>query len=66
MRPLRTIQHDFSADWADKSHARVQLHRRDAVRNSFKKCWESYREYAWDYDELTPTTLLGRRNINGF
>ncbi len=66
VRPLRTIQHDFSADWADKSHARVQLHRRDAVRNSIKKCWESYREYAWDYDELTPTTLLGVDTYSGW
>jgi mannosyl-oligosaccharide alpha-1,2-mannosidase len=56
---LPPIQHDFSADAADPAHAELQADRRRQVKNAFKKCWESYRQYAWGYDELMPVTLMG-------
>jgi mannosyl-oligosaccharide alpha-1,2-mannosidase len=38
--------------------------RRQAVRDAFAKCWQSYKKYAWGSDELTPVSG-GRRDIFG-
>ncbi|KAH8899391.1 glycoside hydrolase family 47 protein, partial [Thozetella sp. PMI_491] len=63
---LPKIQHDFSKDAKDDAHRDSQLQRREAVRNTARKCWETYREYAWGYDELMPIALKGTNTFSGW
>jgi len=65
-KPLRRIQYNFTNDAPDPERERVLSKRRGAVKNAFRKCWESYREYAWGYDELIPKTLLGLDTYSGW
>jgi len=62
----RRIQHDFSQDAGDVAFSEQQTARRAVIRNTFRKCWESYRQYSWGYDELRPTTLLGADTFGGW
>lgn len=39
---------------------------RDAVKQAFKKCWQSYRERAWLADELTPISGESRNTFGGW
>ncbi|KAK3945395.1 glycosyl hydrolase family 47-domain-containing protein [Diplogelasinospora grovesii] len=63
---LPRIQHDFSLDTPSKAHNQTQRRRRDAVRSTAQKCWATYREYAWGYDELRPQTLSGLDTFSGW
>lgn len=63
---LRRIQHDFSHEPKDKAHDKLQDERREAVLNTAKKCWESYREFAWGHDELKPSSLVGADPFGGW
>jgi mannosyl-oligosaccharide alpha-1,2-mannosidase len=59
---LPKVQRDFGPESdADRD---VRLKRRDAVKESFRRCWKSYRKYAWNSDELTPVSG-GRHNPFG-
>lgn len=61
---LPRVQHRFGRQsWSD---AKVQGKRREAVRNSFKRCWKSYREYAWLRDELEPLSATGKDTYGGW
>lgn len=39
---------------------------RDAVKQAFKKCWQSYRKRAWLSDELTPVSGGSRNTFGGW
>lgn len=57
---LPKIQYDF------KENEGVQESRRSEVKDTFKKCWRSYRKHAWGYDELTPISLRGADTFSGW
>lgn len=40
--------------------------RRIAVRNVFKRTWDSYRAFAWAQDELKPVTAEGEESFGGW
>ena len=63
---LPRIQHNFAGDEVDEAHAQRQLERREAVKDAARKCWESYRDYAWGYDELRPIALRGANTYSGW
>ena len=65
-RLLRSVQHDFSRDGRDTELEARQAERRNAVKNTFKKCWDSYREHAWGDDELRPVALAGANPYSGW
>jgi mannosyl-oligosaccharide alpha-1,2-mannosidase len=50
--PRPTVQYDFKA--ATSEAEKLTNARRDAVRETFKRCWTNYRERAWTKDELAP------------
>lgn len=54
------------ADFPKLSKSRHEMHtqRRDAVKETFMRCWNSYRKHAWMSDELSPVSA-GRRNPFG-
>jgi mannosyl-oligosaccharide alpha-1,2-mannosidase len=56
------IQHSF--DRLSVSFVFQLNHRRDAVRQSFSKCWESYHDLAWMQDELLPISSSSSSNNN--
>ncbi|KAH6626669.1 glycoside hydrolase family 47 protein [Chaetomium sp. MPI-SDFR-AT-0129] len=51
---LPKIQKAFDPE--SESERTIRLQRRDAVKASFQRCWQSYRKHAWLSDELTPVT----------
>lgn len=57
---LSTIQYEFP-----KSQG-AQEYRRQEVKKTFKKCWDSYRKYAWQNDELNPVSLSGSDTFAGW
>lgn len=61
-RPLQLakIQYDFPPDMGP------QEYRRREVKRTFKKCWDSYRRYAWGRDELNPISLAGADTFAGW
>ena len=59
-RRLAQIQYDF------EEKEGVQEYRRNEVKKTFKKCWNSYRKHAWGYDELTPISLQGADSFSGW
>lgn len=63
-KKLPIVQHNFGAESAA---ARAQrLERRSQVKDAFKRCWKSYEEKAWLYDELSPITGGGRNTFGGW
>lgn len=61
---LPRIQHQF-APQSETTKAILQA-RRSEVKRAFRKCWKSYRKYAWMRDELTPVTGKGKDPFNGW
>ncbi|KAF3031673.1 hypothetical protein E8E12_001739 [Didymella heteroderae] len=52
--PRPSVQYDFKAATAEAKA--LTDARKDAVRESFKRCWTSYKEHAWTKDELAPVS----------
>ncbi|KAF9874357.1 glycosyl hydrolase family 47 [Colletotrichum karsti] len=40
--------------------------RRAAVRETFVRSWNSYKKYAWGYDELAPVSAKGKNTFGGY
>ncbi|KAJ8109593.1 hypothetical protein OPT61_g7347 [Boeremia exigua] len=63
-RTLARVQFDFPTE------TRAQRERREiqrvAVRDEFKRTWDSYRAYAWTEDELKPITGTGLETFGGW
>lgn len=57
---LRSIQYDFPKGKP------AQEDRRNEVKRTFKKCWDSYRKHAWGRDELSPISLTGSDTFAGW
>ena len=62
--PLPRVQHRFKPESREVRRARDA--RRRAVRELTRKCWESYREYAWKQDALMPLSATGRDQFSGW
>ncbi|KAH8883922.1 family 47 glycosyl hydrolase [Thozetella sp. PMI_491] len=63
-RALPNVQYSFPPTAYD-TNPDIEI-RRNAVRDAFHRCWRSYREHAWLYDELTPITLRGKNTFGGW
>ncbi|KAF6804746.1 glycoside hydrolase family 47 protein [Colletotrichum sojae] len=72
LRPLPTnpsvrfpqVQANFPSE--SSSQRRVREERQQAVKAVFSKAWDSYREKAWLYDELTPVSGGNRNTFGGW
>ncbi|KAK1961478.1 family 47 glycosyl hydrolase [Colletotrichum sublineola] len=64
-KTLPRVQFDFGAKRMHKNDATSES-RRQAVRDVFLKSWNSYKEYAWGFDELTPITAKGKNTFGGY
>ncbi|EAQ82979.1 hypothetical protein CHGG_10797 [Chaetomium globosum CBS 148.51] len=58
------IQHRFGKETAEERQTREA--RREAVRDLTRKCWDSYRRYAWKQDALLPLSKAGRDQFSGW
>lgn len=61
---LPKVQFAFGSE--SHSQRRSRETRRLAVRNEFRRNWESYREFAWGLDELRPTSGDGLDTFGGW
>lgn len=61
---LPRIQHRFGKETAEERQTREA--RREAVRELTRKCWDSYRRYAWKQDALLPLSKAGRDQFSGW
>jgi mannosyl-oligosaccharide alpha-1,2-mannosidase len=61
---LPRIQHRFKKETAEARRTREE--RRDAVRQLTRKCWDSYRRYAWKKDALLPLSRGGTDQFSGW
>lgn len=61
-RALPKIQFDFPRGRPDP----VARGRQRAVRDVFVRDWNSYKEYAWGYDQLTPVTGGWQNTLGGW
>lgn len=63
-RTLSRVQFDFPPETkAQRERREIQ---RVAVRDEFKRTWDSYRAYAWAEDELKPITGHGLKTFGGW
>lgn len=63
-RALPQVQFDFPSETRNQRERReIQ---RVAVRNEFKRSWDSYRTHAWAQDELKPITGIGLKTFGGW
>jgi mannosyl-oligosaccharide alpha-1,2-mannosidase len=66
-RRLPKVQYDFASAATPNTTRLAELARRRAeVKDSFVKTWNSYKNYAWMYDELEPVSLQGKDNYGGW
>ncbi|KAK0611976.1 glycoside hydrolase [Immersiella caudata] len=63
-RPLPKIQAVFGKESAEEKESRRQ--RRDAVKKTFVRCWESYKAHAWMSDEVAPISGRARNPFGGW
>jgi len=61
---LPPIQYAFLHESEDSRTVRVQ--RRDAVKKTFQRCWQTYKTSAWMKDELAPISGGGRDAFGGW
>jgi mannosyl-oligosaccharide alpha-1,2-mannosidase len=64
VRNLPAIQFNFQPETQTQKRAREA--RRVAVRDEFQRTWESYRELAWEQDELKPILGEGLDTFGGW
>lgn len=66
-KKLPRVQHDFAADAAPTPERLQTLaDRRADVKAAFVKSWQSYKAYAWMYDELRPESADGIDTFGGW
>jgi mannosyl-oligosaccharide alpha-1,2-mannosidase len=63
-RGLPRVQHRFGKESSAARQTREE--RRDAVLQLTRKCWDSYRKYAWKQDALLPLSKDGRGQFSGW
>ena len=65
LEPLPAVQHAFGSSGLAASDSRNRP-RREAVRNAFRRCWESYKTHAWLHDELAPVSGGAKDTFGGW
>lgn len=64
---LPKVQYDFASGPTPNATRRAVLaERQSAVRNAFLKSWDSYKKYAWMYDELEPVSGGAKDTLGGW
>ncbi|KAK4033265.1 glycoside hydrolase [Parachaetomium inaequale] len=61
---LPRVQHRFGKESSAARQTREE--RRDAVLQLTRRCWDSYRKYAWKQDALLPLSKDGRGQFSGW
>lgn len=61
---LPKVQHHFGPESSEGR--RVREERRKTVLQLTRKCWDSYRKYAWKRDALLPLSGAGRDQFSGW
>lgn len=61
---LPRVQHQFETETPEDRQTREQ--RRKAVLELTRKCWDSYRKYAWKRDALLPLSGAGKDQFSGW
>lgn len=61
---LAKVQHDFLPE--SNAESSTRLKRQTAVRDSFQRCWKSYKEHAWMADELAPISGGQKNQFGGW
>jgi mannosyl-oligosaccharide alpha-1,2-mannosidase len=62
--PLPRVQHRFETETSEVRRTRED--RRSAVLQLTRKCWNSYRKYAWKRDVLLPLSGAGGDQFSGW
>lgn len=62
--PLPRVQHRFETETSEVRRTRED--RRSAVLQLTRKCWDSYRKYAWKRDVLLPLSGAGGDQFSGW
>ena len=67
-KALPTVQFDFNSGGndGDVDTRTLRESRREAIRETFKRCWDSYRKYAWMKDELAPISGGYKNTFGGW
>lgn len=63
-RELPKIQANFQRESSTEKDTRRR--RRDTVKKTFVRCWESYKKHAWMSDEITPISGSSRNPFGGW
>ncbi|EEH07054.1 glycosyl hydrolase [Histoplasma capsulatum G186AR] len=65
VKTLPKVQHAFS-DQSFKEILSKQKSRQEAVKQTFLRAWNAYRNYAWMHDEVTPLTRGSYNTFGGW
>ncbi|KAH7321190.1 family 47 glycosyl hydrolase [Stachybotrys elegans] len=63
-KSLPRVQHSFGRE--SSAEAEIRRTRRNEVRSVFANDWQSYRQYAWKKDALTPVSAGSRDQFSGW
>ena len=68
VKQLPTVQFDFSrgGNDGDVDARMVRESRREAIREAFKRCWDSYKKFAWMKDEVAPISGGYKNTFGGW
>ena len=65
-KPLALPKVQANFDKESPESRRLRLKRQTAVRNTFERCWVSYKKIALPHDEMTPITGHSKDNFGGW
>ena len=67
-KALPAVQFDFNSvvNGGDADAREVKTRRREAVKETFRRCWYSYRKYAWMKDEIAPISGEYKNTFGGW
>ncbi|KAJ9652943.1 hypothetical protein H2198_007852 [Neophaeococcomyces mojaviensis] len=63
-KSIPNVQHKFDPETT--AARTLRLERRDQIKETFRRCWSSYKERAWMRDELSPISGHGRDSFGGW
>jgi len=61
---LKRVQHKFPVE--DEAAKKIRLTRRQAVKDTFTRAWNSYKQHAWMADELAPISGGKKDHFGGW
>ncbi|KAF2010018.1 glycoside hydrolase family 47 protein [Aaosphaeria arxii CBS 175.79] len=62
--PIPRIQFKFGR--STPAEQKKRLERQEAVKATFKRCWQAYKDFAWTKDELMPMSGGSRETFGGW